>query len=332
MILTQDDIQQLESLTDQGSGYFWAMARYLDRLAAKGLREGRFTEKEVRADREVALWYSYAWNNLGGYPFYRKTAQWMPASEQNARGCGTWYYRYAVALLYCGEPERSLAYHEKGAREEPGYPWNWLQLGKLRAHFGDKPGALAAVERGLSLVPGDHEFLTLRRELEEGRTLLEMENHYIDPQFDQVLQDQSFEDAGDIRDALQKLWDIAGILPDPEGLARNKDLLQPVSWGLEDPEGFLRCAVRSGETEFVLRFPINEAAFSRLDPGWFSGLRSWMDRKGFALQTTCRTYRLAEYLVTLTGWAKGLFLDPETGARYISCASGQPVAPPPSLG
>jgi len=44
--------------------------------------------------------------------------------------------------------EMGLEYAEKGAREEPDYPWVWLQVGKLRAHFGDKAGALEAVERG----------------------------------------------------------------------------------------------------------------------------------------------------------------------------------------
>ena len=36
---------------------------------------------------------------------------------------------------------------------EPDYVWGWLQLGKLRSHFGDTAGALAAVERGLALEP-----------------------------------------------------------------------------------------------------------------------------------------------------------------------------------
>ncbi|UQT48009.1 hypothetical protein M5E87_25240 [Flavonifractor plautii] len=46
---------------------------------------------------------------------------------------------------------------------EPDYVWGWLQLGKLRSHFGDTAGALAAVERGLDLEPGDYEFTTLAR-------------------------------------------------------------------------------------------------------------------------------------------------------------------------
>ena len=51
-----------------------------------------------------------------------------------------------------------------------------------RAHFGDRAGALAAADRGLALEPGDYEFTTLRREIQKGRTLEEMEFHWIDPE------------------------------------------------------------------------------------------------------------------------------------------------------
>ena len=73
----------------------------------------------------------------------------MKASEKNAAGCATWYYRYSVALMYCGRLEEARDYAERGAQEEPDYPWIWLQVGKLRAHFGDKTGALDAVAHGL---------------------------------------------------------------------------------------------------------------------------------------------------------------------------------------
>ena len=98
-------------------------------------------------------------------------AQWMPYSEKYARGCGTWYYRYSAALTYCGRLDEALEYAEKGAVEEPGYPWIWLQLGKLRSHFGDREGALEAARRGLALEPEDYEFLTLQQEILEGRSL-----------------------------------------------------------------------------------------------------------------------------------------------------------------
>lgn len=79
--------------------------------------------------------------------------QWMPDSEKNAKGCATWYYRYSCALMYCSRLEEALKYAEQGAKEEPDYPWIWLQVGKLRYYFGDKKGALEAVKQGLSLEP-----------------------------------------------------------------------------------------------------------------------------------------------------------------------------------
>lgn len=143
---------------------------------------GEFTEEQARADLDLALWYAYACNNIGDYDYYYKAAQWMPASEPAAEAAksGIWYYRYACALMYCGRLEEARHYAETGVALDPAYPWGWLEVGKLRAHFGDQAGALEAVARGLELVPGDYEFTTLRREILEGRTLEEMEFHWID--------------------------------------------------------------------------------------------------------------------------------------------------------
>ena len=128
-------------------------------------------------------------------------------------GCATWYYRYSVALMYCGGLEEALNYAEEGAQEEPDYPWVWLQVGKLRAHFGNKAGALDAVKQGLKLEPGDHEFLTLQKEIKAGAALEQMEYHWIDPGADQMLQQGLDEDADDKQRAL------ACIRVDEAGLA-----------------------------------------------------------------------------------------------------------------
>lgn len=45
----------------------------------------------------------------------------------------------------------------------------------------NKAGALEAVERGLAIEPGDHEFTVLREEIETGATLEQMEYHWINP-------------------------------------------------------------------------------------------------------------------------------------------------------
>ena len=172
-ILTPEDVEQLEAMHEGASGYFYKMLDYLEECIREGVRRGEFTQEEAGADLDVALWYSYACNNIDEYEYYYRAARWMPASEAAARaaGCGMWYYRYSCALLYCGRLEEALDYARKGVETEPEYVWGWLQLGKLRSHFGDREGALEAVERGLALEPGDYEFTTLAREIRGGRSL-----------------------------------------------------------------------------------------------------------------------------------------------------------------
>ena len=103
---------------------------------------------------------------------------------------------------------------KQGAREEPDYPWIWLQLGKLRSHFGDRAGALAATDRGLELVPGDYEFTTLRQEIE--------------------------------REPPSRRWSTTGFTPTPiccsrNGLDENSDSkLQAISCINTDPAGLER--------------------------------------------------------------------------------------------
>lgn len=162
-LLSAEDIETLESYDEGVSGYFGKMLRWLENFIEQGVQEGRFTQRQAQQDLQIALWYSFACNNLDEYRFYYKAAQWMKHSEKNAAGCATWYYRYSVALMYCGRLEEARSYAERGIQEEPEYPWIWLQAGRLRAHFGDKAGALDAVKHGLTLEPGDHEFLTLKK-------------------------------------------------------------------------------------------------------------------------------------------------------------------------
>ena len=143
------------------------MLQWLEDFIERGVQEGKFTQRQAGQDLQIALWYSFACNNLDVYQYYYKAVQWMKDSEKNAKGCAMWYYRYSVALMYCGQLEEALDYAEKGIQEEPDYPWIWLQVGKLRSYFGDRAGALEAVAHGLALEPGDYEFLTLKKEIED---------------------------------------------------------------------------------------------------------------------------------------------------------------------
>ena len=135
-----------------------------------GVNTHRFTEQQAREDLQIALWYGYACMNIDEYPFYYRGVQWMRDSRECRR-----LRHLVLPLLHRPDllrtPGGGAPVCRTGRREEPDYPWIWLQLGKLRSHFGDRAGALAAADRGLELVPGDYEFTTLRQEIEKGATL-----------------------------------------------------------------------------------------------------------------------------------------------------------------
>ena len=276
-VLTAEDVAALEELCGDVSGYFYKMLDYMDQRVRDGVRRGEFTEEQARADLDLALWYAYACNNIGDYDYYYKAAQWMPASEPAAEAAksGIWYYRYACALMYCGRLEEARHYAETGVALDPAYPWGWLEVGKLRAHFGDQAGALEAVARGLELVPGDYEFTTLRREILEGRTLEEMEFHWIDPGCDAVLQ------AGEDESEAEKRQSIAGICCDPENLAAIKGVLSPIGWEADAPYCTFRLPYQGGS--LLGRFFLNEAALSKFPLPWVQELvrrLPELDRRG----------------------------------------------------
>ena len=270
-LLSADDIQALESFCGDVSSYFGKMYTYLMEFIKKGIDEGRFTQRQARRDLQIALWYSYACNNLDDYDFYYRVTRWMPASEESAKGCGMWYYRYSCALMYCGRLEEAREYAEQGVREEPDYPWGWLQLGKLRAHFGDRDGALDAVEHGLALVPGDYEFLTLRREIEKGASIEQMEYHWIDPDSDRQLQAGLAEDTGGKQRAL------SCITVDRAGLARFIELFRPnpAEYEKDAPYCSFPRTVQNQKVDLVFR--MNEAGLSKLDGGWLKWLKDRLD-------------------------------------------------------
>ena len=270
-LLSRQDIQALEACCEATTGYFYKMLGYLQDFIQDGIEAGRFTQRQAEQDLQIALWYAYACNNIGEYEYYYRAAQWMPASEVNAAGCGTWYYRYSCALTYCGRLEEARQYAEAGLREEPDYPWTWLQAAKLRAHFGDKAGALEAVRRGLERVPGDYEFLTLREEIQAGASLEQMEYHWIDPGADGVLQE------GTDAEADEKLRSISCITTNPKGLAQFHAIFRP------DPDDYEKDApycsfhypVKGHPVELV--FAMNEAALSKLDPAWLRTQKQRLD-------------------------------------------------------
>ena len=288
-LLSPAAIKKMEAMDEGSTGYFYKMLHYLESYIKNGTIKGNFTREEARADLGIALWYAYACNNIDTYEYYYRTTQWMPASEANARGCGTWYYRYAVALMYCGRLEDALRYAEQGALEEPDYPWTYLQLGKLRAHFGDRDGALLAVQWGLALVPDDHEFLTLEREIKEGASIEQMSYHWIDPTFDEELQGAAT--TGEIlglRDGVdadgemyEKQRAIACMTVNEAGLAYFRQLFRPDPKNYERNAPYCSFDYSVGEAGVRLVFHMNEAGLSKRSPAWLRTQKERLDDGGW---------------------------------------------------
>lgn len=276
-LLSQEDIDTLASFDEGSSGYFYKMLDYLISFIRSGIEEGRFTEQQAYEDLQIALWYAYGCLNIDEYEYYYRAAQWMPDSEKNAKGCGMWYYRYSVALMYCGRLEEALRYGEKGGEEEPDYPWIWLQIGKLRSHFGNKDGALKAVDQGLSLVPGDHEFLTLKKEIENGDSLEQMEYHWIDPDFDKKLQE------GLDQNQYSKLQAISCITASQEGLEAFFQLFHPEEdYRKDGPYCSFSYSIHEHKVRLV--FKMNEAGLSKLNRQWLEIQKARLDDGRWLLQ------------------------------------------------
>lgn len=270
-LLSAEDIETLAAFDEGVSGYFGKMLGWLQDFIQNGVEEGRFSEKQAHQDLQIALWYAFACLNLDDYIHYYRAAEWMKDSEKNAAGCATWYYRYSVALMYCGRLEEALEYAERGAKEEPDYPWIWLHLGKLRAHFGDKSGALDAVKQGLKLEPGDYEFLTLKKEIKAGATLEQMEYHWINPDADQTLQQGLDEDADD------KQRSIACIRVDEAGLAEFYELFHPERYNYEKNSPCCEFQYPVEEHLVELSFRMNEAGLSKMGTVWLRQLKERLD-------------------------------------------------------
>ena len=270
-LLSAEDIETLAAFDEGVSGYFGKMLGWLQDFIQNGVEEGRFSEKQAHQDLQIALWYAFACLNLDDYIHYYRAAEWMKDSEKNATGCATWYYRYSVALMYCGRLEEALEYAERGALEEPDYPWIWLHLGKLRAHFGDKSGALDAVKQGLKLEPGDYEFLTLKKEIKAGATLEQMEYHWINPDADQTLQRGLDENADD------KQCAIACIRVDEAGLAEFYELFHPERYNYEKNSPCCEFQYPVEEHLVELSFRMNEAGLSKMGTDWLRQLKERLD-------------------------------------------------------
>ena len=177
-ILTEEMRAHIEKLDEEC--YLYQIVEYL----YAGVRERRYTQRALENDLEAVLWIAYVYINLDTYEGYRRAEQILRKVEKQGANSGVWCYRYSVALTYLGRYEQALQYARQGTRSDPEYPWGWLQLSRISYHCKQREEAMAAARRGLELVPGDYEFTTQIREIEEDVGLSRMVSHYIDEEAD----------------------------------------------------------------------------------------------------------------------------------------------------
>ena len=127
--------------------------------------------------------------------------------------------------------------------------------------------ALEANARGLALVPGDYEFTRQQTELEQGKTLEEMENHYINEEADRKLMEGLLTEERD-----EKLFAISGIVCNRPQLSENLAALEISGWVPNTPYCFGTIPHGTEGTQFTAM--MNEAAFSKVSPVWLAELRS----------------------------------------------------------
>lgn len=273
MILTDNDRAYLESCDEDGVTAVGRLLSRLDAIVEEGVAQGRFTREEAEADLEVALWRAFALLQCEDYISYARAVEVLQKAAAAAGASGVWHYRLAAALTHVGRLREAFDVAREGVEAEPGYPWGWLHYAKLLAHFGEPEAAQAAVKKGLELVPGDSEFLTLEKEIRAGASLTEMLFHYIKPEHDEDLQTNRM----DLEEVMEKQQALLCVLKDPEGfkaaceafafVGLKPDAEVPYLLSAEMPlEGF-------GGARVPVTLRMNEAGLSHMPPVWIRHAR-----------------------------------------------------------
>ena len=130
--------------------------------------------------------------------------------------------------------------------------------------------ALEAAAHGLALEPGDDEFLTLKREIEHGAPLEQMEYHWINPDADQMLQQGLDADADDKQRA------ISCMTVSEEGLDRFWSIFGPKPEQYTPNAPYTQFPYTGNDCRVDLVFQMNEAGMSKLAPDWLEQLKGWL--------------------------------------------------------
>lgn len=264
-ILRDEEVREIESIANGDSIDFEAMLECLGGIMSRGMADGRFTEKQVQHDMEFALWVAYTCNNIDDYEHYCTTVDWLSRVEDLSSNCGTWFYRYGVALMYTGKPRKAFDYFARGVEEEPMYTPNWAMLARMRSHYGGRKGALAAARKGLEIHEDDPEFLEIIDDIENSRTLEQTEfrifdgERYVTPG-DDIVHEFLTNDDDDVRSRAES---VMGIFTDSANLRRIKTAVHPSGWIPDHP--YCTFMTDGGNGQVLVSLAMNEAFLSKLD-------------------------------------------------------------------
>ena len=131
------------------------------------------------------------------------------------------------------------------------------------------------MQKGLSLVPDDHEFLTLEREIKEGATIEQMSYHWINPDFDRDLQAGEHDTADE--DAYAKQRVISCMTLDEKGLTHFMQLFHPEPKDYEKDAPYCSFHYPIQGERVKLVFKMNEAGLSKRSPDWLQTQKERLD-------------------------------------------------------
>ena len=193
---------------------------------------------------EAVLCITYAYLNQG---FYQRAEKWLREIENQGKMSGVWNYRLSVALMHQMRLEEALPYAENAVKVEADYPWGWLVYSKLLYGSQRTEEALSAARKGLSLAPGDDEFISLIEDISKGLSFSEVTGVE--------------EDDGNFENGEDKAGTFRGsVLLNSVGFDMNKIMADlHVEWGITPDlngfyeQGFLVCSFHLRATQKNLR-------------------------------------------------------------------------------
>ena len=170
-LITEERKKQLETFK-----YPDDILTYLDKMQ----EEHHYTDEEMEKDLGVALWKAYALNNSGSYSAFALSEKILKKVENEGFDTGVWCSRYSYALMCLRKFDESLTYIIHGTTVAPDYPWGWLQLARLYYKLNMINHTLEAISKGLTLVPGDPDFLAFKDDVKNRRDFETVMSRYID--------------------------------------------------------------------------------------------------------------------------------------------------------